>query len=258
MSFQQAVSALIKNAPAVSSSVPVNFGPLEVVPLVVRFAGKGNKPEKLTLQEYMEEQGLDDGDEIELNDRETFQIRFVIDVSVLNPALTFKYEREVAILNSNDKVKTDWEAIVLPSLVKVFGKDWNTKLIPNGAKKAKTFYVSAENVDSLRPVRQQADGTAGKNYGVPKFMAVYEDLDACREARDQRYPPREDSGTTVDDGDGDGGDEYTEEQLEQARTLFSSTKKNRKQTIKMLDKMFSNVDDVEALLNAALAEDEDD
>jgi len=260
MSFANAVNKLIKDAPAVSSSVPVNFGPLKVTPLVVRFAGAGQRPEKITLQDYMEQNELGEEDEIELSDRETFQLRFTIGVNVLNPALDFEYEREVAVLAGNGKVKTDWEEIVLPSLVRLFGKDWNTKLIPASGKKAKVYYVAAENVDSLRPVKPQTDGTPGKNYGVPKFIALYEDLDECREARDKRYPPREDTEAMAfgpDDEAGEEEGEFTADQLERALTVFNSTKKNRKQTVKMLEKMFAKVEDHEALLDAALASEEE-
>lgn len=252
-SFMDSVNKLIKEAPAIQGGGNfINFGPLKVTPLVVTFKGTGT-PNKQTLQEYMEEQGLEEGDPIELGDRESFQLQFEIDVSQINPALNFKYQREVAVLNSNDKIKTDWDTTVLPSLVKVFGKDWHTKLIPNGSKKPKTFYVAAENADSLKRVKE-----GKKNYGVPKFIAVYDSLEACKQARDERYPPRDDA-AEMDYGEpeeGDEEDEFTAEQLEQALTLYNSAKQNRSRTIKMLAKMFPDVEDHEALLDAALEEEE--
>jgi hypothetical protein len=242
------VNKLIKEAPAIQGGGAfVNFGPLKVTPLVVTFKGSGQQPDKRTLQEYMDEQGLEEGDEIKLGDRDSFQLRFVIDVSAVNPALTFSYERDVAVLASNAKIKTDWDTTVLPSLVKVFGKDWHTKLVQNGSKKLRTYYVAAENADSLKPVKE-----GKKNYGVPKFLAIYDDLDACKEARDERYPPREDTAVAVDGEEGEDGG-YTEEQLEQALTIFNSVKQNKKRAISMLEKMFDDVEDHGALLEAALA-----
>lgn len=250
MSFQDTVNKLIKEAPAIQGGGAfVNFGPLELIPMVIRFKGAGNTPDKMTLAEYMEEQGLDEGDEIELGDRETFQLKFVIGVDEINPALNFKYEREVAVLSSNEKIKTDWDMTVLPGLIKVFGNDWYKKLIPANGKKPKTFYVSAENVDSLKPVKE-----GGKNYGVPKLLAVYENLEACKQARDEKYPPRDDAEAMAygEDEEEEEEDEFAPDQLEQAITLYNSTKKNRKQTIVMLKKMFKHMDDHEALLDAAL------
>ncbi|MEO6564817.1 MAG: hypothetical protein ABIO63_02175 [Casimicrobiaceae bacterium] len=254
MSFADSVNKLIKEAPSIQGGGAfVNFGPLTVTPMVVTFKGSGQMPDKRTLQEYMEEQGLEEGDDIELSDRDSFQLRFVIAVDEINPALTFQYEREVSVLASNDKIKTDWDAIVLPSLVKVFGKDWYTKLIQSGSKKVKRYYVSAENTESLKPVKE-----GKKNYGVPKFLAVYDDAEACKEARDERYPPRENATETIVGSDDDGSEEegFTDEQLEQALTLYNSTKKNEKRTIAMLGKMFPDIDDPKALLDAALETEE--
>jgi hypothetical protein len=262
MSFADKVKKLINEAPVVSSGMNVNFGPMVVTPMVIRWAGRGNPPVKTPLLDYMAEHDIKDADDIELEKgKESFQLHFDIDVSVLNPALDFHYERDVAILESYHNPKnpekdilTDWSEIVLPSLETVFGKNWYDKVLPNGKKAAPVFHVAAENTDSLAPVKE-----GKKNYGVPKLIAVYGSLAECRKARDERYPPREEQGEEVPEDESDDDEEEGEfpaDALKGAYQLYNSSRKNEKQTLKMLGTYPFGEYDPKELLKAALAAEE--
>ena len=190
---------------------------------------------KTPLADYMKAHKLKDGDDIELESGESFQLQFDIDVSALNPSLDFHYQREVAVLANSDKTKTSWATIVEPSLVKVFGKNWEEKILSNGSKAAPELWVAAENVDAVEKPKE-----GKKQQTVPKFIALYEDEDACRAARDERYPPRdeeaemafgEDEADEADDEEGG----ITEEIIESVTSLHNANRKNIKQTRKMLE-----------------------
>lgn len=264
MSFMDKVKKLVEEAPVASGGVNVNFGPMTVTPIIVDWENRqpDGKPGKTELAEYMRARGLKDSDPLELGSRESFQLLFDIDVTELNPALGFHYEREVEVKESNinerkpDKsVLTAWTEIVHPSLIAVFGANWYEKLLPNGKKAAPVVYVAAESVESPAPRKE------GKKVAtVPKFIASYKTLDECRAARDERYPPRDEEGTgvPVEEGDEDDG-EFPEDVLEQVRTLYDSLRKNRKQTLKVLEghPEFSEYE-AEKLLDAALSEGEEE
>jgi hypothetical protein len=260
MKFADRVKKLVDEAPVITGRGPnVNFGPVTFTPIVLKWQGRGAgaKPIKTPLDDYMEEHNIDEDDDLVLADGEELQLHVDIDITELNPSLGFHYERDVALLASNKSNKdpkkwvlTDWSETVLPSIEKVFGKDWEKKVFPNGKKAAPTLYVAAESVDSLKPVKE-----GKKNAGTPKFIAVYEDLEACRAARDLRYPPRDEAEEMAFGPEGDGGAEggFPEEALDQARELFKSNKKNKKQTIKMLTAVFEDEGyDAEELFAAAL------
>lgn len=258
MNFADKVKKMVDDAPVVTGrGTNVNFGPLVVTPLVVRWKGQGNQPDKMTLDEYMKAHGLKEDDDIELEEgKESFQLHYDIDVSDLNPSLNFHYERDVSVQNSNKTNKdpkkwvlTDWDETVLPSQVKVFGENWYSRILPNGKKAAPELWVAAENVDSLVPPKE-----GKKNYGVPKFVGIYKDRDACIKARDERYPPREESGQAVDSEDEEIQEgEFPTDVLESVVNLYNSTRKNRKSTLKMLESQpFGEYDPAE-VLEAALA-----
>jgi len=258
MSFADRVKKMVKDAPTARTGVNVNFGPMKITPMIITFKGKGNMPDKETLKDYMERNDIDEKDDFELGKQESFQLHVDIDVSDLNPTLAFHYERDIAVLESNvdekkpDKsIFTDWSETFLPSLEKVFGSDWYEKLISNGKKAAPVVWVAAENVDSLKPV---AEG--GKNYGVPKLLAVYKDRDACVKARDERYPPREEKASEGSEGEEVAEGEFSTEILESVIALFTSARKNKKTTITMLKGNPFNIEeefDPEELLEKALA-----
>ncbi len=255
MSFADKVKKMVENARTITAGTNINFGPMTVTPLVVTFKGKGNQPDKETLQEYMDRNGIGSDEDPELGKNESFQLHFDIDVSDLNPSLNFHYERDIAILESNHSGKTpiltDWSEIVLPSLIATFGDNWYTRILPNGKKPAPVLWVAAEQVESLKPVKED-----GKVYKVPKFIAVYKNREECIAARDERYPSKEEAS-----GGEDGSDEeteFSEELLNDVYALYTSAKKNRKATLKLLSqKPYENQgDDDEALLDAAVAANE--
>jgi len=260
MSFAQKVKQLVKEAPVATAGTNINFGPATFTPMIVVWKGRGNKPDKFTLAEYVKENGLKSEDDIELTSgKESFQLHIDIDVSALNPSLDFHYERDVEIKASNKSAKdpakhilTSWSEIVHPSLEKVFGKDWDSKILANGSKKAPTLFVAAEAVDPVEPVKE-----GRKAYNVPKFIGVYPTLEACKEARDLRYPPRDPEaemaygqGEEETDDDEEG---IPESVVAQAVELFNSTRKNKKQTLKMLEGQPFGEYDAQELLDAALA-----
>jgi hypothetical protein len=253
MSFADKVKKMVNEAPVASSGVNVNFGPLTVTPIVLRWNGRGAgaRPEKTPLAEYMRQHGLKESDDVELAPGESFQLHFDIDISELNPSLDFHYEREIAILLSSPKVKTSWSEIVQPSLEKVFGKNWEEKILPNGKKSAPVVYVAAEAVDPVEPVKE-----GKKTYSVPRFIAAYPSLEACREARDERYPPRDTEAEMAFGPEGDDEEleegEFPQDVIEQVQELFNSTRKNRKQTLKMLENKPLGDYDAEELFKAAL------
>jgi len=254
MKFADKVKKMIDDAPAITPRMQVNFGPLVVTPLVVTWQGRGNPPEKVSLTDYMKAIGLDEDDDVELDpQKQSFQIRFSMDLSDLNPTLNFPYEREISIVeNSKDgKIKTDWSATVLPSLEKVFGKNWYEKILPNGKKAAPVLYVAAENVDSLVPPRE-----GKKNFGVPKFIAVYPDRDTCIDARDERYPRRDSNAETPEIEEDDEAEEegtFPAEAIESTINLLNSSKGNKKSTLKLLQKHPFGDYDPDELLEAAIA-----
>lgn len=259
MSFKDKLKKMVEEAPVVTGrGNNVNFGPMTITPIVVKWKGKGegNIPDKVTLDDYMKAHKLKDSDDIELADNESFQLHYDIDVSDLNPSLNFHYERDVRVLNSNKTNKdpkkwvlTDWEETVLPSQIKVFGEDWYETIIANGKKPAPVVWVAAENVDSLLTPKE-----GKKNHGVPKFLALYNDRDECIRARDERYPPREESGQEVEEdtetNEEEGG--FPADVLESAVKLYDSTRKNSKATLKMLESMPFGEYDPKELLRAAV------
>jgi len=256
MSFADKVKKMVNEAPVVTGrGNNVNFGPMTVTPMIVKWKGKGNQPDKVTLSDYMEQNNLKDSDDIELGENESFQLHYDIDVSDLNPTLDFHYERDVSIQNSNKTNKdpkkwvlSDWEETVLPSQISVFGEDWYTKLLPNGKKAAPILWVAAENVDSFVPPKE-----GKKNYGVPKFIGVYKDRDACIKARNERYPRREEGQEVEVEGEEIEEGEFPSDVLESVVNLYNSTRKNKKSTLKMLESQPFGEYNPDEVLKAALA-----
>lgn len=259
MSFANKVKQMVKDAPVAQSRVNVNFGPMTVTPMVITFHGKGQLPDKRTLGEFAKEQGVS-VDAVELGDNDSFQLHFDIDVSDLNPSLSFHYTRDIAVVASNGKNKTDWAEIVEPGLRKVFGSNWEEVLIAEDGGESDPVYVAAENADSLRPSKDKTTGEE-KNYGVPRLIAKFEDRDACIDARDERYPRRdeevvddeEDADEEAEDGEDEGEEEYPEALLTQVWGVYKAQKSNRKNTIAFLgkSKKFAEYDAAD-LLDAAI------
>lgn len=261
MSFADKVKKMVEEAPTVTGRPNVNFGPTTITPIVVHWMGQGQTPIKTPLAQYMQEHGLDEDDDIELDPaKESFQLHFDCDVSELNPSLAFHYERDVKITESNKTNKdpkkwllTSWSEIVHPALEKVLGKDWYNKALPNGKKAAPVLFLAIESVDQVEPIKE-----GKKSFGVPKIIGIYKDLDELRKARDERYPPRDEEGAMAfgedEEGEDDADEGFPEEVLEQVRQLYKSCRKNEKQTLKIMQGSEDYEDyDPKELLAAALA-----
>lgn len=254
MSIADKIKKYVKEAPVAQGGTNINFGALTAEPVVVTFHGKGVKPTKLTLAEYAEERDTDPA-EVELEENDQLQIHFSIAVQELNPNLTFpSVDRDIAIIASGPKVKTDWSEIVEPSLVKVFGANWEEALFGKGNKPAKPVYVAAEMVDSLRPAKQNPDGTPGKVYTMPRFIAKYATREECEEARDERYgKPADVEGADIDvEDEDDDTPEFPANVLKQVWGLYKSGKKNDRNVLGLIAKNKQwNAYDADELLAAA-------
>lgn len=260
MSFADKVKKLVEEAPvAVAGGRRVNFGPTKFFPTIVRFKGKGQKPDKWTFEQYIQEHGLDSVDDIELGDREQYALNVDVDITKLNPSLDFHYEREVLIVNSrrdpknpSKNILTDWSETFLPALEKVFGKNWEEKIFPNGKGKEPTLYLAVEQVDPVNPPKEEGK----KVYSVPKVIGWYKSMDELRAAQDEMYPPRDEEAemefgpdSEVEEEDGEG--EIPESALKEVKALYKSTRNNFKQTRKMLEGNPFGKYDPDELLEAA-------
>lgn len=122
------------------------------------------------------------------------EIVFEVDVQELNPTLEFQYSRAVPWKSSANKGKpnvilTDWSEIVLPSLVKVFGKEWVAKV-------KKQPYICVEDVAN---VNGSAGKTSGKVWRVPRFVKMYKSVKECVADRDERF---QSAGPVASNGEG--------------------------------------------------------
>lgn len=187
--FWDQVQKMAEEAPE-AGFPQVNFGQLTAVPVVIRWSS--NTSEDGTVVRSPERRALKDGET--LAEGEGLEIQFKVEISELNPQLEFDYERSVPVRKSG-RVKTDWAEIVLPSLEKVFGKDWGRAII------GKHPYVLVEDVTNIAGKSSKS----GKLLGVPKFLAVYKNREECKTARDARFTkpvtavavPEEESATAV-------------------------------------------------------------
>jgi hypothetical protein len=238
MSIADKIRKMTKDAPKVSAGSNVNYGELTSYPIVVTFHGRGVKPTSQKLVEYAEEHEVEVED-VELSDNEQLQIHFSIAVQDLNPSLTFEsVDRDIAVMQSNGKNKADWQEIVEPSLLKVFGPNWAEVLFGKPGKDPKPVYVAAEMVDSLRFVKPGA-----KSYTTIKFIEKYADRDECIEARDARYGKRDETLVVEEDIEDDVADDVADEEeedqfpaatLKQVYSLWKGAKRNDSSTLKLI------------------------
>lgn len=177
-----------------------------------------------------------------LREGESAEIRFVVQINEFNPALDFNFDRAVPIKKSrrtNNLLTdpTDWDELVLPSLVKVFGKDWATVLLS-------APYVQVEEVPNAAG---KASPKTQKMYTVPKFVKTFgADRNACYAEYRKRYPT--DSRPRVADGTDAGAPQFPPDVLAQVRDLL--TVNSREDVLALLaDKPFGNYEGV-ALLDA--------
>lgn len=215
MSFADKVQKYSEEAP-VAGFVNVNYGKLTTAVNVLSWKEVDGirAPVRVPFQEQ------------EVGKGENLELTFTIGIDELNPKLDFKYERNVLIRKSSEdgKFKSDWSEVVLPSLEKVFGKEWAKVITAKGG-----VYVAAEHCDSVIAPKE-----GKKNYGVPKFIAKFKGLTDCKAARNERYGNKEDASEAIG---------IPAAVVEQANSLLKSLGNNMEQFKKMLEgKPFGNYD----------------
>lgn len=231
MSVFSKIKSYSDEAPA-SGFINVNFGKLTVTPVVVSWKNEGTV-RSVIKRELKEGEELKNGEQLEL--------KITVAISELNPKLTFEYERNVPI-KSNGSQKADWAEITLPSLEKVFGKNWADAIEKNP-------YVAVEDASNIAG---RASAT-GKVYGIPKFTATFKNKAECEAARDARYGKRDDEAAEEDEINPSAP---TPEAIKQAASLIASI--GEKKARKTLANHPFGPYDVDVLVALALNPDEDD
>lgn len=222
----------IDEAPEAQPFVNANMGKLTITPYVMNWTedetGK-RMPERKELPE-----------DYELQKGENFELLFSVDIQELNPALQFKYERNVQIRKSNLEVEphilTDWSEIVEPSLLAVFGANWLEAVM-------KQPYVEIEDVPNITGRKgKPKDGKEGKIFGVPKFVHTFKSHSECEAAHAERF------------GKASANDAIPIEVITKTKGLLASLKGNDKKVLDMLAKKpFGDYDPEEILALAKVA-----
>ena len=132
----------IDNAPE-AGFVPINYGPLETTPQVLRWEENSDGVRRPNREPLGKGQNVPEG--------ATLEMGFTVELPDMNPNLEFNYERSIAVRRSSAREKSDWSEIVEPSLVEAFGKDWVKRIV------GKKVYVEVEDVPNYngrpRPAR---------------------------------------------------------------------------------------------------------
>jgi len=168
MSFQDQIKKAVDAAPAREVSGFIQYGKLHAEVNVLEWQGKGKEPKRTPFK---------DGMKI-VAGKQSLEARFTIDVQEINPALQFEtWSRNLLIEknSANGKIKTDWQETVLPSLEKVFGDKWPAIF------EGKEYYVECEQAPS-QYVKEGA-----RDYGAPKFLRKFKNMEECIEARNERF-----------------------------------------------------------------------
>jgi len=159
------IQANVEAAPEAGFS-PMRFGRVSMTPMVLRWVDENGI-------RIPKRSPLAPGQKL-ITGQETMELNFTVDIQEFSPNLQFTYERSVSVRNSRksgDRLvePTDWQEIVLPSLVKVLGKDWATRLLVRP-------YMQVEEVPN---VLGRASKKSGKMFGVIKFVKVFPNKEAC-------------------------------------------------------------------------------
>jgi hypothetical protein len=159
------------NAPE-AGFAPVNYGKLDVVINAISWKDKVKGVRPLKAGE-------------KASNGETLELEFSVEIAEFNPALEFKYTRNVPIRKSGRQL-ADWAEIVLPSLEKVFGGNgaWAKAILAHP-------YVEVEDAPNING----GVSKSGKVWGVPKFLSTFKTTAECQAARDKRFGPSGTSGT---------------------------------------------------------------
>ena len=157
---------------------------------------------------------------VPLTPQQTLELEFEVEIAEFNPALEFTYSRKVNVKKSGT-IKTDWSEIVEPSLISVFGKNWAKSVMDNP-------YVEVEDAPNIAGKAS----SAGKLYGVPKFIRMFTDKTACGKAREEKYGSKDDGVIS----------EIPKKTVKQVAELIKSLK-NDESVMEMLNnKSFGNYD----------------
>jgi len=217
------LNTLVEEAPEEGFN-PVNFGKLSVE------AGALSWEDRQPVRREFTGGALRSG--------ETLELTFTVDIREMNPQLEFQYERTVAVRKSSARSKTDWEEIVLPSLVETFGADW-AKKVQSG------LYVQVEDVPNIKG---KTSKTSGNVWGVPKFIGQYADLPACVAARGERFGGSRTSSAPAASPSANGS--IPAAAIEQAAGLLASIG-DEEQVLSMLQGQPFGAHDAKALLDLA-------
>jgi len=238
------IMAYIKEAPPAFDGYgpSPNFGKITYTPYVVVLR-KGQSPEYIKFSEWQ-------GD----LDKNQMEIWFELDIKEFNPNLQWDFIRKVRIeMNlvdekGNVKIKTDWNEIVLPSLLEAIGEDWAAKMDAG-------LYVEIVDVDSFRkPYHKKVNGVEQFNDdGSPamtqpqtiKFLRAFPDKEACLKAHNERYS-KSDSGRVTDVN----ASQIPADVAEKAKTLRASFSDEQFKSQFAVQEPFNNYD-VDALMAAS-------
>lgn len=166
-----------KNAPEAGYGNNINYGRLYVTSQVQYWKPTGNTdPNTGKSINTAERRDLVPGEV--LGQGEVVELTFEVKISEFNPALTFEYSRTIKMQVSSTKTKADWDQIVKPSLVAIFGDKW-------ARPAAEHPYVAVEDVGNIN---ESVSKTTGNVWGVPKFLQSFgQDKNACIAAREKKY-----------------------------------------------------------------------
>lgn len=167
-----AIGAAIAEAPD-AGFVNANYGRVTVLPQIVSWS-KQKDPQTGKSKKIVRPMTKGDAPK----NGESLELLIAVDIAEFNPALEFRYERNIAIRKSTPKDKSDWTEIVEPSLIAVFGKDWLSKVVARP-------YVQIEDVANVNGITSKK--SPNKVLTVPKFVAAYASMIECKAARDARY-----------------------------------------------------------------------
>lgn len=191
MSFETELQALIDKAPE-AGFASYSYGKLSFQPMVQTWQDTdqivdGKAKRKPVAVPYREGQG-------ELKEGQDAAFEFTVGIREFNPALDFDFVRLVVLkknkVDPQSKevlIKTDWDEIVLPSLIQVFGANWLAEI-------RKGVYVQIEAVPQIGAKKTEG----GKVYTTIKFIKVFASREECRAAHTAQFASRNvETGDTV-------------------------------------------------------------
>lgn len=193
----------IKNAPRVGYGPRSTFGKLTILDIQIAAFERSGGTVTAKFRPFV---GKDKADK---EKGEYYQTTFGIDVQEMSAQAKeneWTWERRVDVKqNSADgKVQTDWDAIVLPSLVSAIGKDWMKKLSGKGVYvevlEPETVETYAKSNEAKGYKKGDKKGWTDKNDGSWHVNTTFQVVRAfankkeCEAARAERFASREEEG----------------------------------------------------------------